>query len=189
MNMEFETERLGARAPVVADAPRITELMQDKDLPWNLGRAPWPYALSDAEAWVESNAKSRSAGEEYAFALHHAEHGLIGSTGISQVDGDIWEIGYWIGKPYWGQGYVTEAARGLLDWANHEMGINRFVSGHIFDNPASGRVLIKLGFELAGEIQMYVSGRGCEVRSLRYVRNAPMEVALRSPSWSDEAQD
>jgi RimJ/RimL family protein N-acetyltransferase len=97
-----------------------------------------------------------------------------------QVNDDIWEIGYWIGKPYWGQGYVTEAAAGLLAWAQHEMGVTRFVSGHIFDNPASGKVLTKLGFTYAGDIEMYVKGRDCSVVSPRYILNAPIEVALKT---------
>ena len=181
MNIAFETERLSARPPIPDDAMRVTELMQEKDLPWMLGRAPWPYALSDAQTWITHLADTRTSGTEYAFALHHGEHGLIGSAGMVHAEDDIWEIGYWVGKPYWKQGYVTEAAQGLLHWAEAELGITRFISGHIYDNPASGRVLAKLGFKPVGPIDMYVKGRDCVVHSPRYIRNAPVEVALKNP--------
>lgn len=178
MNIVFETARLSACPPRTEDALRVTEFMQDKDLPWMLARAPWPYALKDAEGWIAATEQSRMARTEYAFVLHHDDHGLIGSTGMMHVQDDIWEIGYWIGKPYWGAGFVTEAARGLMQWAEAEHGITRLVSGHIADNIASGRVLIKLGFEPIGEISMYVKGRDCEVPAMRYVRGAPAETAL-----------
>ena len=182
MKTVFETERLRARPIELSDAPRVTELFQEKDLAWNLGRAPWPYALKDAENWLKIVARQWAAETEFPFAILKDDT-LIGCCGIVQIDAEqnIWEIGYWVGKPYWGKGYVTEASIGLLDWAERELGITRFVSGHIFDNPASGRVLEKLGFELAGEIEMYVKGRDCKVRSPRYIRNAPVEVALRDP--------
>jgi len=76
---------------------------------------------------------------------------------------------------------VTEAAQGLLAWAEREKGITRLISGHIFDNPASGKILIKLGFEYAGDIEIHVKGRNSTVLSPRYIRNAPVEVALRVP--------
>ena len=182
MKKQFETERLRARPIELSDAPRVAELFQEKELPWNLGRAPWPYALSDAENWLTLAQKQWEAGIEFPFAILK-DATLIGSCGIMRINEaqNIWEIGYWVGKPYWGKGYVTEASIGLLDWAERKLGITRFVSGHIFDNPASGRVLEKLGFELAGEIEMHVTGRNSIVRSPRYIRNAPVEEALRNP--------
>ncbi len=180
MSKTFKTKRLSARVPTPEDAPHITTYFQEESLVKMLARAPWPYALEDAKQWIKRVAKSGIKGTEYAFVLNHGDHGLIGSVGMFQVNDDIWEIGYWIGKPYWGQGYVTEAAAGLLAWAQHEMGVTRFVSGHIFDNPASGKVLTKLGFTYAGDIEMYVKGRDCSVVSPRYILNAPIEVALKT---------
>ena len=182
MKTIFKTERLSARPIQLNDAPRVAELFQEKELPWNLGRAPWPYSLSDAENWLTLAQTQWDTGTEFPFAILK-EGTLIGSCGITRVNPaeNIWEIGYWLGKPYWGNGYVTEAAEGLLDWAAREAGITRFVSGYIFDNPASGRVLEKLGFEHVGEIEMHVTGRNSIVRSPRYIRNAPVEEALKDP--------
>lgn len=178
MNISFETERLIARVPVSADAPRITELFQEKALAWNLGRAPWPYALSDAHNWIDNLAKTRAAGTEYGVVLDHADHGLIGSVGMLHVQDDIWECGYWVGKPYWGNRFAGEATRGLFDWAEVKLGITRYISGHIIDNEASGRVLERLGFVKVGTTTHYVRGRDCNVEAARYVRNAPAEIAL-----------
>jgi RimJ/RimL family protein N-acetyltransferase len=86
---------------------------------------------------------------------------LVGSVGLSR-DGDKVELGYWIGRPYWGQGYATEAARALLSLAK-VLGHRRLVAGHFVDNPASGRVLRKLGFCPTGVVRKRFSlGRGHE---------------------------
>jgi len=182
MKKTFKTERLSARPMQPSDALRVTQLFQDKELAWNLARAPWPYTLADAENWLKLAEQQWQTDSEYPFAVIKDDT-LIGSCGLMQIDKteNIWEIGYWIGKPYWGQGYVTEAAKGLLGWAEREKSITRLVSGHIFDNPASGKVLTKLGFEHAGNIEMYVKGRNSTVLSPRYIRNAPVEVALKNP--------
>ena len=187
MVISFETERLSARPPALEDAEAIYGLFQDKDIAWNLARAPWPYALEDAHGWIGAAADAASDGKEYAFVLHHKEHGLIGAAGIVQIKDDIWEIGYWIGKPFWGQGFVSEGARGLLDWAKRELGVTRFVSGHIEDNEASGAVLRKLGFEAVGTHRMYVRARDQEITGVRYVYGgAPASVALEVPDYSGE---
>ena len=62
-----------------------------------------------------------------------------------------WEIGYWIGKPWWGKGFATELGRGLVDFAAQEFGAGQIIAGHYDDNPASGRVLEKLGFAYTGD--------------------------------------
>lgn len=182
MNFEIETDRLQLRPPRADDAPRVTELIGEWDVINMLGRAPWPYQLGDAENWITRMELARDEGTEYAFLAEHADDGVIAASGLNLVDKDraIWEIGYWVGKPYWGRGFVTEAARGVLDWATKEAGISAFVSGHIIDNPASGRVLEKLGFEVAGELTMYVRGRDCDVSAIRYVKGAPVDAALQA---------
>ncbi|MEO1407140.1 MAG: GNAT family N-acetyltransferase [Pseudomonadota bacterium] len=180
MTIQIETERLRLRPPRTEDAPRVAELMSDKDIPWNLGRAPWPYGLADAEGWIERGIASWADGTDYPFAITHEDEGLIGSCGVVPVTDDVFELGYWIGKPYWGRGYVTEASEALLKWAKTSLGIHQFVSGHINDNPGSGRVLRKLGFEPVGEATHYVRARDCDVEATRYVLGAPAEIAIES---------
>jgi len=185
MELTFQTQCLSARPPVPSDAPAIAAYFQDKELAWNLARAPWPYALEDAQNWIMAAADAAAEGKEYAFVLHHKEYGLIGSAGMVHIKGDIWEVGYWVAKPYWGQGFVTEAARGLMDWAKDTHGVTRFISGHIEDNSASGAVLRKLGFEAVGTHRMHVRARNQEITGVRYVYGgAPAEVALEVPDYS-----
>lgn len=180
---EIISERLVLRPPAAGDAAMITQLMQDRDLPWNLGRAPWPYTRKDAEEWLALSATQWAAGTEFPFIIRlRADDEIIGSCGITHVTQDVWEMGYWLGKAFWGKGYVTEAARSVLDWARREKGCSRFISGHIEDNPASGRVLQKLGFEPVGKATHYVRARDCEVTADRYVMNAPAEIALGAAS-------
>ncbi|MEM9054514.1 MAG: GNAT family N-acetyltransferase [Pseudomonadota bacterium] len=177
---EIRTERLHLRPPEAPDAEQITEHISPKDVLWHLGRAPYPYQLKDAEGWIARSAKDRAAGTEFAFVITTARDGVIGSTGFNRAVGEIWEIGYWLGQAYWGQGIVTEAASALLDWGRAEFGIQQFVAGHFKDNPASGRVLEKLGFARVGERDMFSKARGGKSPAIRYSLGAPADAALHS---------
>lgn len=76
---------------------------------------------------------------------------MIGATGL-QINGSnqLCELGYWVGKPFWGKGYCTEAARELLRYGFETLGINRIQARHMVKNPASGRVMEKIGMKLEG---------------------------------------
>lgn len=174
--------RLVLRFPRPGDEDAITAGIGQRDVAWNLGRAPWPYERAHAEAWIARCVDDRAAGRELAFVITHPKHGLIGSIGLKHIDGAIWEIGYWLAQPFWGQGFVSEAARTLLDWSDNYLGIERYVSGHFIDNPASGRVLEKLGFEVAGEVMLSGMARGAPSPCLRYYKGTTPEVALQSAS-------
>ncbi len=179
---QIKTERLLLRAPEPADAAQITERISEEDVLRNLGRAPNPYQLQDAENWISKSAKDRAASTEYAFVITTARDGVIGSTGFNRAIGEVWEVGYWLGKPFWGQGIVTEAANALIEWGQSEFGINQFAAGHFTDNPASGRVLEKLGFEPVGERLMFSKARDGKHPATRYSLGAPADAALRAAS-------
>ncbi|MEL7128671.1 MAG: GNAT family N-acetyltransferase [Pseudomonadota bacterium] len=179
MQSDLKTDRLILRAPCEADAVIVAGYMADPDLPLNLGRAPYPYRLENAEAWVLKTEVHRQAGSEYAFMVCLQDAGPIGACGVIRVDA-YWELGYWIGKPHWGRGYVTEAAEAVLSWAERALEAEGFISGHIKENTASGRVLLKLGFAPVGEIDHFVASREQQVCAVRYVRGAaPPEIALK----------
>jgi RimJ/RimL family protein N-acetyltransferase len=72
------------------------------------------------------------------------------------------ELGYWLARPYWGLGFATEAGRAMVDIARHSLRLKKLCSGHFLDNPASGRVLAKLGFRPGGVTRRYSAGRGEE---------------------------
>ena len=177
MDLVIETERLQLRPPSMQDAEQIVELVGDKDVSWMLARVPHPYSIDDAHQWIDKIASDIDLGTEYAFCLFLPGDKLIGSCGLTQR-GAYWEIGYWLGKRYWEQGFATEAGHAVLDWGREHLAAKGFLSGHIIENAASGRVLQKLGFERVGEKMMYVTARDERVRAIRYALDAPAEAAL-----------
>ncbi|MDJ0921526.1 MAG: GNAT family N-acetyltransferase [Henriciella sp.] len=176
--IEISTERLTIRPPEPRDAAAVTALISEKDIAWNLGRAPYPYTEQDAVEWIEKAQQARAEGSEYSFVID-LEDQLIGASGVSLHFGQ-WELGYWVGKPYWGQGYVTEAARGVMNWARETKSATKFMAGHYTDNPASGAVLRKLGFEPVGEVTWYARARNMDVPAKRYIcgDEASADIAL-----------
>lgn len=139
------TERLVLRAPRREDAKAIARLANDRRVAVNTARLPHPYSLDDAEEFIA--AVNRQDGE-IAFAIT-LDGTLIGVCGINPRDGRA-EIGYWLGVPYWGQGYATEAARALIDHAFVDLQHEALQAGARVSNPASRRVLEKCGFQWTG---------------------------------------
>lgn len=147
--MFIRTENLLLRPGWVDDAPALTEAFAREDVVMTLATAPWPYRLDDAVAYL---ARERSAHEIdlLIFLRTPGVPRLIGGVGIADRGGAS-ELGYWIVPSHWGRGYATEAAHALVAAARHSLRIDRLVSGHFTDNPASGAVLRKLGFVAGGE--------------------------------------
>jgi RimJ/RimL family protein N-acetyltransferase len=158
--MFIRSERLFLRPGWPEEWEELLALIDDEEVVRNLARAPWPYTADDAKAFA-SRQQDRML-PSFFVTLPSAEGArLIGSVGLSR-DGDDVELGYWIGRPFWGQGYATEAARAMLSLAK-VLGHKRLVAGHLVDNPASGRVLRKLGFCPTGVVRKRFSlGRGEE---------------------------
>jgi len=179
--ISLKTERLVLRAPEAQDADQITAGIGVKEVAWNLGRAPYPYARSDAVSFIERASANWLEDKAYVFLAHYSDEGVIGCVGLDRHGEDIWEIGYWIGQSWWGRGFVTEAAQAAIDWAV-SIGLSRFVSGHFVDNPASGKVLEKLGFVPAGIVDHIGAARGGPSPALRYALGATPQDALRTAS-------
>lgn len=175
----LETERLILRPPLPDDAAQIVELLNDKDVAWNLGTVPYPYGLDDAQAWLATLPKLWAEDNAYMFAITRDGEQLMGVVSLTQRTAPVWELGYWLGQAYWSEGYMTEAAGGLMNWARADIGLSQFASGHFIDNPASGRVLRKLGFRPVGEYDLLGRARGEKHRSVRYVLGTDPDLALR----------
>lgn len=180
MRLTFETQRLAMRPFETADARRIAYLAGDYDVAKMTSRIPHPYSVQMAEQWLTLHADSRERRRDFSFAITLPRDGVIGACGLSRPEGetdpDIWEIGYWLGLPYWGLGYAAEAARGLIDWAGVELEARGFVAGHFIDNPASGAVLRKLGFAGTGRTELFGLARGCTSPVERYVWPEPAQA-------------
>jgi len=113
---------------------------------------PHPYPEGAAEAWIAGHAAAAERGEAIQLAIERREDGaLVGAIGLELERGhDRAELGYWVGVPYWGSGYATEAAAAVLRYAFEVERLNRVFAYHFTDNPASGRVLQKLGMTHEG---------------------------------------
>jgi RimJ/RimL family protein N-acetyltransferase len=141
---ELVTARLRLRSPQRDDAPAIAALANDRRIAENTARIPHPYTLADAEGFLRYLEDSES---EIAFAVTLPDDALIGICGLRMKPRKAPEIGYWLGAPYWGRGYATEAARAVIDHAFEDLKLERLESGARVSNPASRRVLEKCGFQ------------------------------------------
>jgi [ribosomal protein S5]-alanine N-acetyltransferase len=159
---EITTPRLRLRPLTDDDAPEIARLAGDWDIARMTALIPHPYTLADAQSFIAS-----AAGNDHTFAIER-DGGLVGCCGARSVSG-TYEIGYWVGKPYWGQGIVTEASRALIaPLRAQEPGCVITIS-HMTENDASARVIRKLGFRRAGEKQTFCVARAAPVPSLTYL--------------------
>ncbi|AQR62846.1 GNAT family N-acetyltransferase [Brevundimonas sp. LM2] len=164
-----ETRRLVLRAPAPQEAPVIARLADDEAITRMTLRMPHPYALADAEAFVV-NVAAQDPARAHTFLICHEDLGPVGVIGLFE-DADLApEVGYWIGRPFWGRGFATEALEGALVWAARRWKRRVLLSGHFADNPASGRVLEKAGFLYTGEVRNQFSlARNAPVRTRRMV--------------------
>jgi len=133
------------------DAPALTRAIAHESVVTMLAHAPWPYALGDAEEFL-SQPRGGTV-PRFVILSHEREYPrIVGGIGVTpDVQGH--EFGYWLTPDAWGRGYATEAGRAVLAMARHALGIRRLHAGHFLDNPASGRVLTKLGFRATGRVE------------------------------------
>ncbi len=143
----LETERLVLRTPCLEDAKAIATLANDRRIAENTRRIPHPYTLADAEDFITSVGTS---GAEMAMTIALRDGRLIGGCGLTLLDGPAPDIGYWLGAPFWGKGFGTEAVRALIDYAFTELDHKALQAGARVTNPASRRILEKCGFQWTG---------------------------------------
>ncbi len=142
----LQTDRLLLRPFTVEDAARVQELVGESEIASTTLNIPHPYEDGMAEAWIETHAEAFEQGKSAHFAIVlKQEKIIIGAIelGINATH-DRAELGYWIGKPYWNNGYMTEAARAVLHYGFIERNLNRICASHFSRNPASGKVMQKL---------------------------------------------
>ena len=160
--------RLVLRPLALADAPRIAEFVGDLDVARMLARVPHPYRQADAEAWIASQATPEGSAKEAVFAAA-LDGALVGACShiFGKTAGSA-EIGYWVGRPYWGQGYATEMTAALLRHGFAARGLGVTTVSHMIDNPASAAVIAKLGFRRTGRRRIGCLARAGEVVVLTY---------------------
>jgi RimJ/RimL family protein N-acetyltransferase len=175
----LKTARLILRAPRFEDADALAALVNDRRIAENTSRVPHPYGLADAQAFLTTAntddgeiafvicspaalASEASCQRGNSLEVRAPDTrpepgssardggGIVGCCGIAKLDGETPEIGYWLGVPFWGKGYATEAARAVIDHAFGTLGYDTLLAGARVSNPASRRVLEKCGFQWTG---------------------------------------
>ncbi|WP_288412211.1 GNAT family N-acetyltransferase [uncultured Sphingomonas sp.] len=165
--MFARTERLTLRPGWSEDAPALLAAIGHEAVARNLSRVPWPYTLSDAEAFL-TNWQGDAGPTFLIFGHDGGRCALIGGIGIGPLRDVPHMLGYWLTPSAWGRGYATEAGRAALDIAA-TLGIGRVEAGHYIDNPASGAVLRRLGFAPTGtRSTIHSRGRGMTVETIDY---------------------
>ena len=131
----LESDRLILRPPCRADVIAMAGWLGDYEVSKNLAKVPHPYGEDDAEGFVALREVQDEA--NYSFTIQRkADNVFLGGIGLHlEVEG--WEFGYWLGRPFWGRGYASEAARRLVTFAFEALSLPRLQAGWYHDNPAS----------------------------------------------------
>jgi len=149
--MFARTERLLLRPGWKEDAPALFRAICDERIAGNLTTVSWPYRIEDAEAFL-----TREHGpDEYSMLITLRTSGapeVIGNIGLKQKPDGRTVLGYWIAPSHWGRGYATEAGRAVVEIARDSLRLPALSASHFRDNPASGRVLRKIGFRPTGRV-------------------------------------
>lgn len=147
---DLVTRRLVLRTPMPEDAQAITEIANNMSIASQTSRIPHPYSLKDAEDWIASIGDEAAVGEIAYLITAKADGTALGAAGFTISECAGTEIGYWIGEPFWGKGFATEAAQAVIDQAFTTPETERIFACCHASNNASRKVLEKCGFKHTG---------------------------------------
>lgn len=149
-----ETERLLLRPFEIKDGSRVRELVNCREIYDVTLLIPYPYEEGMGEEWISTHAANYFANKGVVFAVVEKEsQHIIGTVGIGGNSiHNRGELGYWMGVPYWGKGYCTEAGKAAIQFAFDVLGYHRVEAHHFECNPASGRVMQKIGMQYEGKM-------------------------------------
>lgn len=146
------TARLVLRPFRLEDALEVQRLAGAREVYETTLNIPHPYEDGVAETWIATHASGFFAGRSVALAVT-AEERLVGAvTLMLSKPNRRGELGYWMGVPFWGNGYCTEAVKALIAYGFDELDLHRITGRHMAVNPASGRVMVKAGMKREGEL-------------------------------------
>jgi len=151
-NKMITTERLVIRLFQESDAVNVANLCNNYNIYKNTLYLPYPYSVDDAKSWIQNHLENYNNEMSYEFAITDKENGeLYGAIALlSNQKFNNGEIAYWIGEEFWGNGYATEAAQAILWFAFNEKHLHKVFARYFKTNPASGRVMQKLGMREEG---------------------------------------
>jgi [ribosomal protein S5]-alanine N-acetyltransferase len=149
----LRTERLVLRPLSLPDIPAVTRLASAREVAATTLRIPHPYTEDDARQFISALPAEADAGRAFVFAIT-AGNEFCGAVGLHvETQHRHAELGYWIGVPFWGRGYATEAARAVVAFGFETLKLERIFAHHFATNPASGRVLQKIGMQREGRLR------------------------------------
>ncbi len=160
--IKIETERLVLKKLVDADKERLVSLIGDFRVSKTLSNVPYPYTLDDADEWLKI-----VDNEEFNLNIFLNDD-LIGGVGLTPIEDDFCELGYWLGVEYWGQGYATESVMELLNYAKSNTSCEKFKANVFKENVASAKVLEKNGFKRVEDREVFSISRQENVLSVNY---------------------
>jgi ribosomal-protein-alanine N-acetyltransferase len=146
------------------DKPALLEHLHSRDVYQTTLNIPYPYLEAHADSWIAKRAEhTRNCGKEVTFAIRTADGKLIGVVSADHLEPGTThraEIGYWLAKPFWGKGIMTDAVKAYIDYAFRELQVVR-LTAHVFEmNAGSARVLEKNGFKLEGRFRQHLMKEG-----------------------------
>lgn len=176
--MFARTKRLTLRPGWPEDAETLAQAIAHEGVALQLARVPWPYEVADAAAFL---ALPRGPADARFLILSHEGRYpvVVGGIGLNAIGQGAAELGYWLTPSAWGRGLATEAARAVVAMARHSLPLRRLQARHHLDNPASRRVLDKLGFrEVRREASFSIARR-------RDVDSAVLTLGLDDETGAD----
>ena len=163
MNIELHTDNLVIKKP---SENHLNSLIKELNN-WNISKwlieVPYPYSIDDAKYWVKKTKQ-----DQYSLNIY-LKNKLIGGVSLSnQRENSKWELGYWIGEEYWGNGYAIEACENLISYFFSNTNNSIIYASHMKDNIKSKTIIIKLGFILVSSGKKFSISRNEMVEDLNY---------------------
>ena len=155
----LKTKRLILRPFTWEDTPSVKRLAGDRAIADTTLFIPHPYEDGMAEEWISKHQEEFDGGEVITYAIAHREDKLlIGAIALSEIKkhDETASMGYWIGKPFWNQGYGTEAAHAVLKYGFEVLNLNKIHAHHFKRNPASGKIMQKIGMKHEGCLRQHI---------------------------------
>lgn len=165
----LNTSRLVIRPFKLTDASEVQKLAGAKEIASTIPDLPHPYPDGLAEKWIKTHAEEFERGNSLRLAVVNETNQLCGGIKLDLHDKyNNAELGYWIGVPYWTQGYCKEAASKIIDYGFETLNLHKIYAFHLTRNPASGRVLQKIGMTKEGCWRQHIKHLGVYEDSAMY---------------------
>ena len=163
MNLEITTLNLVLKKPDNKDITSLVEELNNLNISKWLVEVPYPYSINDANNWIKKTKE-----DKFSFNIY-VNNKLIGGVSISKKLGDTkWELGYWIGEEYWGNGYAIEACENLIQYFFTNTNNHQIYASHMVDNIKSKKIILTLGFKEVGVGSKYSISRQEDVEDINY---------------------